>query len=94
VDQLSEEINLQFSKAFAGEDGEEGTTARDEAEYPIVPRFSEEYDYAIIFSKNSVDFAHLAQLLGLETKRSYKNTAVGISRVLTYEEFMERWRSK
>jgi hypothetical protein len=92
VDQLSEELNLLFTKA-SGVQGDEDED-RPEAEYPIEARFSEEYDYVLIFSKNSVDFAHLAQMLRLETKRSYKNTAVGVSRVLTYEEFMERWRSK
>jgi len=94
VDQLSEELNLQFSRGLGIDGDEEGSDSRSNPEYPIVPKFSEAYDYVLIFSKNAVDFANLCQVLCLETEKSYKNTAVGVSRVLTYDEFMERWRSR
>jgi hypothetical protein len=83
-----------LSRALGREDDEEAADTQCAPEYPIVPKFSEQYDYVVIFSRNSVDFANLCQLLRLETARSYKNTAVGISRVLTYDQFTERWKTK
>lgn len=91
VDSLSEEINLQFSSMMTG--GEEGTDEeRVEPEYPIVPKFSEKYDYVLVFCKNDIDFTNLCQLLSLETEKSYKNQAVGISRVITFDQFMNSWK--
>ena len=93
VDQLGEEINLQFSSMMnrASEDDDEEAI---EPEYPIVPKFSEKYDYVLVFCKNDIDFTNLCQVLRLETQKSYKNEAVGISRVLTYDEFMSAWKSR
>jgi hypothetical protein len=93
VDRLSEEINLQFS-AMLNRGGEEGEDENSEPEYPIVPKFSERYDYVLVFTKNDIDFTNLLQLLGLETQKSYKNQAVGISRVMTYDQFMSAWKSR
>lgn len=93
VDALSDEINLQFSsmmnRAFDDDDEE-----KIEPEYPIVPKFSEKYDYVVVFCKNDIDFTNLVQLLKLETTKSYKNEAVGISRVITYDQFMSAWKSR
>ena len=94
LDQLSEELNLQFSRTLGPEGDEEGSDSRGNPEFPIVPRFSERYDYLLVFCKNEVDFANLSQLLKLETQKSYKNTAVGISRVLGYDRFMQLWRNR
>jgi hypothetical protein len=93
VDGLSEELNLQFS-SMMNKQNEEDDTESEEPRYPIVPKFSERYDYVLVFTKNDIDFTHLCQLLGLETQKSYKNEAVGISRVLTYDQFMHAWKSK
>lgn len=93
VDSLSEEINLQFSSQMTSGDNEEGGE-ESVPEYPIVPKFSEKYDYVLIFCKNDIDFTNLCQLLSLETEKSYKNQAVGISRVLTYDQFMNQWKSR
>ena len=93
VDALSDEINLQFSSMMkAG--GEEEGAEQSEPQYPIVPKFSEKYDYVLVFCKNDIDFTNLCQILQLETQKSYKNEAVGISRVLTYDQFMTAWKSR
>jgi len=92
IDRLSDEINILFSRGLGGTDGEDEEELRGECEYPIAPKFSENYDYVIIFCKNSVDFANLNQALKLETEKSYKNTAVGVSRVIDYDTFMRLWK--
>jgi hypothetical protein len=92
VDSLSEEINLQFSSMLGRSDEIEDELS--EPEYPITAKFSERYDYVLVFCKNDIDFTNLCQLLGLETQKSYKNQAVGISRVLTYDQFMRAWKSR
>lgn len=93
LDALSEEINLQFSSMMNRTEDEDGGEDAP-PEYPIVPKFSERYDYVLIFTKNEIDFTNLCQLLRLETTKSYKNEAVGISRVLTYDQFMSAWKSR
>lgn len=62
--------------------------------YPIAARFDEKYDYVVIFAKNATDWAFLETILELETKKSFKNKAVGICRVLTVQEFAQRWRGR
>jgi hypothetical protein len=94
LDQLSDELNLLFTKGSGIQGNEDEELPEGEPDYPIEAKFSEEYDYVLIFSKNSVDFANLVQTLKLETKKSYKNTAVGVSRVLSYDQFMQLWRSR
>jgi hypothetical protein len=95
VDRLSEEINLQFSSQIGGrEDGEEDEGDGAAPEYPITAKFSERYDYVLVFCKNDIDFTNLCQTLKLETEKSYKNRAVGVSRVLTYDQFMALWKSR
>jgi hypothetical protein len=74
------------------------TRAEDEAEeeerkvtpkYPIVPQLDEGYDFVLIFSTRERDWAWLQTVLDLPTKRD-KNE-IGMSRVLTVDEFKERW---
>lgn len=93
MDALSEEINLQFSSMMNRTDDEEDGEVV-QPEYPIVPKFSEKYDYVLVFTKNDIDFNNLCQLLRLETTKSYKNEAVGIPRVMTYDQFMSAWKSR
>lgn len=94
VDALSDEINLQFSSMMNRHLDEDEEEERSEPEYPIVPKFSEKYDYVVVFCKNDIDMTNLVQLLKMETTKSYKNQAVGISRVITYDQFMSAWKSR
>jgi hypothetical protein len=66
----------------------------DDPEYPITPYFGEKYNYVLIFTKNEVDWTYLRNALGIESKKSYKSTAVGTSHVITFEEFEEKWNER
>jgi hypothetical protein len=67
---------------------------KDEPEYPITPFFGEKYDYVLIFTKNEVDSTFLKNALGVQTTKSYKSTAVGSCKVVTFEQFMEKWNER
>jgi len=93
IDDLSEQINLMFSKsAGESEDGLDGD--QPDPEYPITPRFSESYSFVVIFTKNEIDFTNLSEVLQLQKERSYKNMDTGIGRVVPYEKFMRLWKSR
>jgi hypothetical protein len=93
-DELSEQLNVIFSAALQGENEQGEKEEIETPEYPIVPQFSESYDYVLIFTRNDVDFANLSQILHLETQSSYKNTAVGVGRVIPFEKFKALWKSR
>lgn len=59
----------------------------EEPVYPIVPVLSEKYDYVIIIAENEIDNAYLQNFFDLERNQSYKNSAVGIGRVVTFDKF-------
>lgn len=63
----------------------------EEPEYPITPYFGEKYSYVVIFTKNEVDWTYLRNALGIESKKSYKSTAIGTCHVITFDEFEAKW---
>lgn len=71
----------------------EEMTAEDEEEidpvYPLAPKFLESYDYVVIFTTHQTDWANLQTLLDLEQEDSYKNSKVGLGRVLTFDRFRQ-----
>lgn len=91
LDALSDEVNLQFSGI-----GDEliDLDEPSKAEYPITARFSEKYDYVLVFCKNDIDFNNLSEVLKLKHEKSYKSTQVGTGRVLTYERFIALWNNR
>lgn len=93
IDALGDELNLQFGLTHDLED-EDSPAGESQAEYPIVPKFSERYDYVVIFCKNEIDFTNLCEQMKLRQEKNYKNSNVGMGRVITYEKFMERWNSR
>lgn len=62
-----------------------------EGEYPITPYFSEKYNYAIIMTKNEIDWSFLRNALELRQEKSYKSTAIGLGHVVDFERFRELW---
>lgn len=62
-----------------------------EGEYPIVPYFSEKYNYAIIMTKNEIDWSFLQNALELRREQSYKSSAIGLGHVVDFERFRELW---
>lgn len=59
--------------------------------FEIVAKFSEKHDAVVIVIDNELDLNFLKQVLALEAKRSYKNTNVGTSFVLTAQQFIRAW---
>ena len=55
--------------------------------YPIVPKFSEKYDYVVIMANNEIDLSYLDSFFELESEKSYKNSRVGVGRVVSFEKF-------
>lgn len=62
-----------------------------EGEYPITPYFSEKYNYAIIMTKNEIDWSFLQNALELRQEQSYKSSAIGLGHVVDFERFRELW---
>jgi len=60
-------------------------------EYPIVPKFSEQYSSVVIFSKNELDANWLKNVLRIESKKDYKNEHIGECNVLNVKQFQEFW---
>lgn len=58
-----------------------------EPTYPLIPKPGEHYSYVLIVSSSALDETWLATVFGLEKERSYKNSAVGLSRTVTVDKF-------
>jgi len=68
--------------------------APDQApEMPIVQKFSEKYNAFIIVTTNAIDENHVAELLKVDTAKSYKSERVGRTSVLSAKQFLEAWKS-
>jgi len=61
--------------------------------YPIVPKFSEKYHAVIIVVDNDINFVNLIEKLGLETMQSYKTNRIGMTKIISYEQFDAKWKS-
>jgi hypothetical protein len=58
----------------------------DNAEMPIVPRFSEKYDIVMIYCDNDLDFLWLQEKFGLVKKKCYKSSAIGQCKVVEVKQ--------
>jgi hypothetical protein len=68
----------------------EGETSAD-ATHPILPLYDEGYDSVILFATSEADFAWLEKELKLPTLRD--RTRIGMSHVLTVEQFRTLWNA-
>lgn len=68
--------------------------AETEGEYPIVPYFSEKYNYVIIMAKNEIDWTFLQNALGVRREKSYKSSAIGLGHVVDFDRFRELWKAR
>lgn len=57
-------------------------------EYPIAAKLNERYDYVMIVCENETDFAYLQTITGAQQERSYKNSHIGLGRVVPFRAFM------
>lgn len=85
IDKGEVQSNLSESPARASE---------TEAEYPLAPMPGEKYDYVVIFCKADVDTNSLHELLGIQRVKSYKSSITGMGRVITFQQFMQRWNQR
>ena len=60
-------------------------------EYPLAPKFSEQYNSVVIFSKNELDTNWLKNVLRITSKKDYKNEHVGECYVMDVKKFQEFW---
>lgn len=76
------------------EDLHEQEAAKEEVpEMPIVQKFSEQYNAFIIVCTNAIDENHVAELLKVDTAKSYKSERVGRTNVISAKQFMDAWKS-
>ena len=75
-----------------GGPGHGGADTGPGGKFPIVPQLDEGYDFVVLFATRDTDFAWLQTVLDLPKKND--KGRIGTSRVLTVEEFKERWASR
>ena len=83
VDNLHREDNtgkdVEFEEKFK-------SVSNQNAMYPIVPRYDEDYEVICIVCKTSVDANYLREKLGMNKMKSYKNGNLGKSNVIAFED--------
>lgn len=67
----------------------EGIAEQLEPEYEIVQNFQESYNSVVIFCTNEMDWVSLKEILQLPTMKSYKNSNIGTTRVISFERFKQ-----
>lgn len=75
--------------AFGKKQKAEELAGNSAPEYPIVARFQESYNGAVIFTENEMDWESLKSIIGLTKRQSYKSKSVGITRIIKFETFFE-----
>ncbi len=78
-----DEIDLTFT-GFNDEDldGMLKDIDLDSAEYDVAPRLMEEYDYIVLFFKNTLDFQVACNHFGVEMQREDTRKVVGLGKVV------------
>lgn len=87
---------FDFGIDFATLDAEVKAVAgvEQKAEMPIVQKYSEQYSAIVIVCGNAIDENHLAEVLGLDTAKSYKSERTGRTSVIGAKQFIERWAAR
>jgi len=83
---VTDDLLEQLQKATKEVEDDDGPT------YPIVPRMNEKYGYVVIVAESEVDCAWLETTFGLQKEQSYKNSKIGISRVVTVSRLQAETR--
>lgn len=68
-------------------------TTEEQPQLPIVQKFSEKYTAFIIVATNAIDENHIAEVLKVDTAKSYKSERVGRTSVLSAKQFIDAWKS-
>lgn len=72
---------------------EQAKQKEETPELPIVAKFSEQYDAFVIVCTNAIDANHVAELLRVETAKSYKSERVGRTSVINAKQFIDAWKA-
>ena len=79
LDELADELS-----------GASSELADQEAELPMVAKFSEKYDSIVIICRNEIDMNHLSEKLGLDTGSSaISRSKVGVTHVVDARQVIE-----
>jgi len=65
------------------------TYDNDNCDYPIVAEFDEKHTAFVIFTSNAIEEAFVRTLFDKDKEKSFKNTAKGMSNVITFEELQK-----
>ena len=63
-------------------------------EMPIVAKYSEKYRAIVIVCPNEIDENHVAEVLRVDTQKSYKSERVGRTSVITAKHFIDAWAAR
>jgi hypothetical protein len=87
-------LDIQFSEEDEEFEKQISSFNNKNAEYPIVPKFSEKYRAIIIVVENEIDETFMKNALELEKSQSYKNNKTGTSYIIDVKKFRAQWESK
>lgn len=91
--QIARMLDTDKWKSPEEEEADELFNQSGPAAYEIVPVYDEGYDAVIITAATDSEWGQLRTLLNLPEKKDRRGK-VGTSRVLTFEEFAARWKSR
>jgi hypothetical protein len=72
---------------------EQASAKAEQPELPIVAKFSEQYAAFVIVCTNAIDANHVAELLRVDTAKSYKSERVGRTSVINAKQFIDAWKT-
>ena len=88
--------DFDFGIDFASLDAEikQAAGVVSTAEMPIVAKYSEKYRAIVIVCGNEIDENHVAEVLRVDTQKSYNSERVGRTSVITAKHFIDAWAAK
>lgn len=91
LEQIKDEIDIDLAGITINEFS--NTEVKEEPQYEFSPEVLEEYNYVILYFKNSLDFMRAKSYFGLkrvQRKDISMKSSVGFNRVVDGKEFIER----
>jgi hypothetical protein len=65
-----------------------------EPELLITSKLYESYNYVLIYTDNKIDETYLEEFFNLQPHKSYKNRRIGITRVVSFKDFLDALRRR
>lgn len=70
----------------------QATGPQETPELPIVPKMMEKYQAFVIVCKTDIEATNIGECLGIDRAKSYKSSKIGISNVISAEQFQDAWK--